>query len=664
MRAKWCQGDTICHCRPMRLLTPFLLLAGCVVLPAALAQTRVSEQDYFNDMPIVLSVSRLPQRLDETPGAVTVLDRDFIRQSGARDVADLLRFVPGFQVSNSFETVAPLVSYHGAFDGYSNRLALLIDGRSAYSPYFIGSIGPGLQTLAINDIERIEVLQGSNSAAYGARALLGVINIVTRDLADTLGARGSITLGENGIRDAMAGFGWRNSDTNFRLTADTRGDDGLSGANGQNNVSRVNFRSDFHPSGADEIQFRFGGLNIDSGKGVQGQVGGPWRDFAFDSNYLQFDWRRNLSANADLALKLSHSQEAYKDEFPYSLTNLSPVAYSPSDIYTVRASGQSSSDELSVQYTSRLGPDMRSVVGAELRSERIRSPGLYNTDVTFATDFSRLFGNLEWRASDKLLVNAGAMAEQDSVSGRTLAPRLMLNWHPQPGQTWRMGISKAFRPASNYENFADVHFIWNDPRGRPFSLDINSVKSVGNLTPEAVVATEIGYLGDFAGLRMNVNARLFHELITNFIRQVPGSAVRTYANNEDFAIKGFEYQLKWQPWLGGQLLLNQTYTEIGSRYDGTGTAAPTLASSLAFFQKLPGNLHVSMMHTDNHPASLVADEPRAIRRTDLRLAKALQWGNRHGEISLVVQNLGTAYPDYKRNFLFERQAFVTLRFDD
>ena len=85
---------------------------------------------------------------------------------------------------------------------------------------------------------------------------------------------------------------------------------------------------------------------------------------------------------------------------------------------------------------------------------------------------------------------------------------------------------------------------------------------------------------------------------------------------------------------------------------------------MAYFQKLPGNLNLSLMHTDNHPASLVADEPRAIRRTDLRLSKALQWGSHRGEISLVVQNLGSPYPDYKRDHLFEKQAFVTLRLEN
>ncbi|MBP6007700.1 MAG: TonB-dependent receptor [Rhodoferax sp.] len=646
----------------MRLPSPFLLLVACAYLPVSQAQTDVSEQDYFNDMPVVLSVSRLSQRLDETPGAVTVLDRDFIRQTGARDVADLLRFVPGFQVSNSFETVAPLVSYHGTYDSYSNRLELLIDGRSAYSPYFIGSIGPGLQTVAVQDIERIEVLQGSNSAAYGARAILGVINIVTRDLADTLGSQGSISLGDNGIRDVQAGLGWGEAGQAFRLTADTRGDDGLSGANGQNNVSRVNFRSDYRPNGRDEFQFRMGGLNIDSGKGTLGQVGNPWHDFSFDSNYVQVDWRRNLGVDADLAVKLSHGQEAYKDEFPYALRNLSPF-YSPSAIYTVRANGQASSDVISAQYTWRQSPSIRGVLGGEFRSERIESMGLYNTATTFKTDFGRLFGNLEWRADPNWLVNAGAMAEKHSISGDTLAPRLMINWHATPAQTWRVGVSKAFRPPSNYENFSNVHYIWKDANPL-LNLDLTFVKGPGNLLPEQVLSREIGYVGNFADLRLNLNVRVFREEITDFIRQVNGTGVRTYSNNENFAIKGVEYQLKWQPWQGAQLVFNQTYTDITSSYNGTATAVPQLGSSMAYFQKLPGNLNLSLMHTDNHPASLVADEPRAIRRTDLRLSKALQWGSHRGEISLVVQNLGSPYPDYKRDHLFEKQAFVTLRLEN
>ena len=112
----------------------------------------VSEADYLAEMPVVLSVSRLPQRLDETPGAVTLIDRSMIRLSGARDLADLMRLVPGFQTSMSFELGGPQASYHGAFGGFSNRIQVLVDGRSVYSPYFVGSVEAGLQTVALQDI--------------------------------------------------------------------------------------------------------------------------------------------------------------------------------------------------------------------------------------------------------------------------------------------------------------------------------------------------------------------------------------------------------------------------------------------------------------------------------------------------------------------------------
>lgn len=653
--------------RDVRLLSAAFLTGGLLVGSQALAQVvaLMSEKDFLSEMPIVLSVSRLPQRLDETPGAVTILDRDTIRRSGARDVVDLLRLVPGFQVSNSFESVAPLVSYHGAFDAYSNRLELLIDGRSVYSPYFIGSIGPGLQTVALEDIERIEVLRGSNSAAYGARAILGVINIVTRDTADTLGAQGAVTVGENGIRDTQARLGWGDSRGTFRLTADTRADDGLKGANGQNRVSRINFRSDIRPNGVDEVQVRLGALTIDSGKGTDGFTGNPRHDFSFDSNYVQVDWRRSLGEDADLALKISHSQEAYKDEFPFPMRNISPY-YSPSAIYTVSAGGQASSDDVSLQYTWRQSPTLRAVVGGEFRSERVRSHGLYDTDAPFVTNFSRLFGNLEWRALPTVLVNAGAMAERAGNSDDSLAPRLMINWHATPGQTWRAGVSKAFRPPSNYENFANVHYIWNDVNPL-LSFDLTRLHSPGNLLSEEVVSREIGYLGEFPDLGLNLDVRVFREEITNFIRQVDGTTARTYANDENFVIKGLEYQAKWQPVQGSQFILNQAYTDITSINPGSALSAPQMATSLSYYQTLPGQMNLTLTHTQSSKWTSFGgneNDARAAQRTDLRLAKALRWGTHRGEIALVVQNLGSPYADYKKEFTFQRQAFVTLRLED
>ncbi len=655
----------------------FLLTCiACAHVASAQASEEVSEKEFLDDMPVVLSVSRLPQRLDETPGAVTVLDRDFIRRSGARDVADLLRLVPGFQSSASFYSGAPLASYHGAFDAFSNRMQVLVDGRSVYSPYFIGSVGPGLQTVALEDIERIEVLRGSNSAAYGARALLGVVNILTRHTSQTLGAQGAITAGQNGVRDAQARLGWGNDKATYRITLDQRSDDGLAGSNGNNQVKRFNFRSDFFTHAGDEVQLRTGRFTIDSGKGIPDNFGDPFRNSQFESSYLQADWRRSLSPDADLVASWSHAQESYRDEFPFSLLNLEPkaqkiLAYllgrplSANDIYNVSGSGKASSDTLSLQHTFRAGPSTRVVWGGEFRSENVTSAALYTTEADYRTDFVRLFGNLEWRVKPSVVVNAGAMAEDSSVTGETLSPRLMANWHLAPGHTLRAGVSRSYRPPGTFEKSANMTYVWNGILLRPH------IVASGNVVPERLVTDELGYLGDFPQWGASLDVRAYREKISGFIRQKSATLPRDYVNDEDFAIQGWEYQFKWRPWTGAQFIFNQAYTDIGAVFvaggNPTAFAAPKRASTLVYFQKLSNGLDFTLSHQDSGTAVLAAaglNSRQAFKRTDVRLGWPLRWGARTGEVAVTVQNLGSPYKAYEIDHEFTRRAFVTLRLEN
>jgi len=642
-----------------RLLIVLLAWNG---LAAAQTPAALSEKDFLTDMPVVLSVSRLPQRLDETPGAVTVIDRDMIRLSGARDVADLLRLVPGFQTSMAFEAVGPQASYHGAFGGLSNRIQVLVDGRTVYSPYFIGSVEGGLQTVALEDIERIEVLRGSNSAAYGARAFLGVVNIVTRDSADTVGTQVTVRAGENGIRDAGARIGWGSESNSFRLAMDRRADDGLQGSNGHNQVDRVNFRTDLRPNAADEIQLRAGTLGITAGKGFPDNIDNPTRDVRYGSGYAQLDWRRALAADQDLAFAYSHTEESYQDKFPYSLAEIGI-----NDSIDVDVSGRSSSDNLSLQHTWRQSPVLQMVWGGELRRERVTSKPVYNTEAALVTDFARLFGNIEWRPVSDLVVNAGAMAEHSSVDGDSISPRLMLNWHVAQGHTLRVGGSRADRPPSTYEKSADVRFYWND-----HLLQITT-QSSGNVTREDVLSTEVGYMGVFPSLRLNLDVRVFKERINGFIRQFNASLPKDYFNQDDFTIQGLEYEMKWQPWTGAQFRLSQAYihssmVDQGLHTDsGMALAAPKLASTIAYVQKLPGGLDFTLLHQDSGTMTLQGagrDDQFAFTRTDVRLAKALRLGSNRAELALVVQNLASPYPDYAPSFAFQRRAFVTLQIEN
>lgn len=628
---------------------------------AAQTTAGVSEKDFLEEMPIILSVSRLPQRLNETPGAVTVLDRDFIRSSGARDVADLLRLVPGFQSSTSFEADAPQASYHGVYGYFSARIQVLVDGRSVYSNYFAGSVAPGLMTVALDDIERIEVLRGSNSVAYGARAMLGVVNIVTRHSTDTLGTRAALTRGENGIQDTQLGLGWRSDNSSMRLSMDERGDDGLSGANGHNRVQRVNFRSDWQVSASSNVQLSAGLMNITSGKGFANRPGDGLRDTSFENKFVQVDWKEVLSPDQDLVLNFSHNQESYRDVAPYL----------PIPGLNLDGSGITSNNTLTAQHTLRLSPEVRMVWGAELRRESVTSRPLYNTAEALVDDFTRLFSHVEWRLRPDLLLNGGVMAEHSSASGSSLAPRLMLNWHVTPEQTLRAGVSRSFRPPSVFERQADVRYSFDK---RLLSV---TFLARGNVEPEALLTRELGYLGTFPWLKSALDIRLFEESFTGYIDSAPYFVQlngKTYApddyfNADNFFIRGLELQWTGQPWSGARLGFNQTLTRLTFPSPPSETkllmAVPRSSSTLFLTQQLPSGLQFSVSHQYSEPlwVQKSGDLRQYIHRTDWRLSKSLRFGSRTGELALTVQNQGQPYADFAQEFLFKRRAFVTLRID-
>ena len=167
------------------------------------------EEAYFSELPIVASVSRLPQRLADAPTAVTVIDREMLRKMPIRDLNDVFRLVPGFQTYPN-NTDAGRVTYHGMIDDiYAPRVQVLVDGRSMYSPLFGGSVNWLALPVMLDDIERIEIVRGTNAVSYGSNAYLGVINIITLDPAVSRGISVSSNYGNQNVRDYGVRIGGR-----------------------------------------------------------------------------------------------------------------------------------------------------------------------------------------------------------------------------------------------------------------------------------------------------------------------------------------------------------------------------------------------------------------------------------------------------------------------
>ena len=646
----------------------------CWAVPVLAAQdtpadTAASEAEYLGDVPTVISVSRIAQSLQDTPGAVTILDREFIRTSGARDVVGLLAFVPGFQTTTSYETDAPMATYHGRTDDFANRIQVLVDGRSVYSGLLDGSAGMGWKALALDDIDRIEILRGSNSATYGSRAFLGVVNIISRDTRETMGPAAQVTNGENGIVDQGMRYGWADRDATYRISADSTGDNGLQYAFGRNYTERFNFSSHLGLTAADDLELRAGAVGVYAGRGTVGDMGGnPARMRFMGSQFVQADWHEVVDDKNDLAVSYSHTENTDRDHFPY----LTAGTYY---MTTIDFSGVEYVDRLTVQRSTRMSASLRTVIGGELSQERDVSPSSFDKIDQVTTDFSRIFGSAEWRLSSQWLLNVGALAEHNDLGGDDFAPRLMLNWQLAPGSTIRFGGSTAFRPPSAYEKYARVQYY-----------DVNGqnptgyyVYNNGTLQSEKLVSKELGYLYTSPDKRTDIDVRAFNEMIIDGIAETqdftPGSDPQTFLNSEQYQINGVEWQSNWRPSPDTRIFFSQTWTNImvsasipDEVYFRTLHSAPRYASSLTMAHTFDSGVEVSVMYQGADAVALmsISNNPwlYSMERTDLRIAKPFRVGQSKVQLALTVQNLNNPYADGDRKFFFDQRAMLSLKIDN
>mgnify|MGYP001669458617 CR=1 FL=1 len=193
-----------------------------------LCSTPALADDLFLDsqpLPQVLTATRLKQSAAAVPGSMTVIDSELIKASGARDIAELLRLVPGMMVGYTTGNQAA-VNYHGTSASDARRMQVLIDGRSVYRAG-LATVDWSDIPVAMEDIERIEVFRGPNTVSYGANALMAVVNILTRSPANSHGSRIKVIRGQRGINDyyASQGVGWETGD--LRLSLSGQQDDGF-----------------------------------------------------------------------------------------------------------------------------------------------------------------------------------------------------------------------------------------------------------------------------------------------------------------------------------------------------------------------------------------------------------------------------------------------------
>ncbi|MBT9569300.1 MAG: TonB-dependent receptor [Thiobacillus sp.] len=632
-----------------------LLLGGFLISPDR-AVAAVTESDFLDELPIVLSASRLSQPVDEAPAAVTVIDQDMIRASGFRDIPELFRLVPGFTVAYTRDNTWG-VGYNGLADAFSRRMQVLIDGRSVYTPAF-GVVPWASLPLSIEDIERIEVVRGPNSASYGSNAFLGIVNIITKDSAQVAGGHLSLQAGGQGMRGALLRYGSGREDMHYRLTLSDQRRDRFD-TQAEQTVSRhMDLRVDYRLSATDEITTQFSLGRGDWRQGRLGDIEDPIRNLDVGSEHVQAKFRRVIDPENEWFVQFYHTRLSNEDGFVVAPSAVGPI---PVDLsYTQWR------EDIEFQMISRPSESLRLVWGAEARWEGVKSPGyFYNQDVRNGALY-RLFGNAEWRPSENWIVHAGAMAEHHYLSGFDVSPRLAVNFLPHADHAFRASISQAYRSPTFFEEEGDQRIF------SASGILVDRIFAPSNgLMPERILSREVGYIGHVRPLKLQVDARLFHDKLSKLLgtRDVDPTAGKIFQsfNELSAAIRGTDIQLRWAPQDRVDLVLSYARVVIDAEEEDIAASAPRNNFSALGMLKLAEGWETSVaVYKQDYMYWLGdGDVTKAFTRVDARLAKRWKLQGNQVELALVGQNLGRKkrYQEFRDDNLFDRRAYLSLVFD-
>lgn len=608
-----------------------------------------SEAEFLSSLPIVLTPSRLPQALKEAPAAVTVLDRELIRATGYRDLARLLRLVPGMQIGQERGN-SQWVTYHGMGNDFPSWMQVLVDGRSVYSPSAFGGVDWAGLPVTLDEIERIEVVRGTNSVAYGSNAFLGVINIITRHSSDLPGNKATVSAGTDGIRDLRVESSKSSESGSLRLNAEVKHDDGFSGLHDGQLFKIASLRTDRRIGDYDEVMFR---LAASSGYRELGYPDSTYgnnaeRGAESSSHALHLQWRHAPRPGEEWLLHFYRNQDRAIEEWT-AAAQLGPVTAQ----VPLNRNRTSTRDNLEVQHSLAVSDTLRTVWGMEARNDQIDSPFLYYGAASRNSTLARLFGQAEWRAGRDVTVNASALAEKFNDDALHVSPRLFANWQAGSTDTLRAGYARAWRQPTLFERYGDVRAIY---QGTTLVLPFLPNPE---LRAPRVDSMEMGYLGRFQAWSTRLDARLFVERIENFIYRVSHpeitapllSATLPSARYENLGspvtLRGLEYQLDSRPRAGTRLLFNHTLLKRSSDEPLITQLAAPYTASLSWIQEWARGWSSTLTLLRMGPlAGGDGFVPRyqyvssAYTSVDARLAHATKLHGTPLEIALVATNLG------------------------
>ncbi len=447
---------------------------------AALAD--LSLEELMNES--VTSVSKKATRLDESPAAITVISNDDIRRLGITSIPEALRLVPGMDVAR-ITANRWAVSARGFNTEFAGKLLVLIDGRSVYNPSFSGVFWDA-QDLVLEDLDRIEVIRGPGAALWGANAVNGVVNIITKGAKETQGMLFSSVVGTEEQPSTSLRYGGQLGPHLFYRAylkyfnragfVDSEGRD----AHDAWNSARGGFRLDWEPFKTDSVTLQ--------GDYYRSEIGGRFVVAELTPPFSKVLDRTSSNMGANVLGRWTH-------RFSESSQLTIQSFYDHSTHQTV-ASEINDVADLDIQHRFALGSRNDIVWGLGYRHSVNEIP---RSSILLVTPRRRAF-NLYTAflqdqitlVSKRLSLILGSKFEHNDYTGFEIQPNGRLLWTPDDKQTFWAGVSRAVRTPSRVETTRRYSLAAFQPS--PFAPPVEVV-SFGNpgQTSEIVLSYELGY---------------------------------------------------------------------------------------------------------------------------------------------------------------------------
>lgn len=671
----------------------------------------------FNDeLPEVLTTTRLRQPKTRVPGTTTVIEGEMIRDLGIMSLVEVFRLVPGMVVAEVGSN-SPVTTYHGTVHYEQRRMQVLVDGRTAHRAT-LSDMDWQTMPVPLELIERIEVSRGPNSAAYGINAFLGTINIITRNPADTSGAEVRVVRGSRNYIRTFASVGNANDSYDWRLAFEKRKFGGFDYQSGgadpepfhdSHNINSFDYSSRLKVNSGFNADIRMGvvdGINQQD-KDRSGEleaVSHP--DIDLRDYYLQTQLNFTPSEQHFFHIQVSFEnfdrRQRWAIEIPEAavncLANGTLLHLNKSVCFAdggtpltadVNADSEDSRLELELQDTILFNNDLKLVTGVGFREDTYRSETYFNG--TGNNHQSRVFGNLEYTPINWLTLNGGGNWERTTTTDEGyFSPRVAANFTLGNNHALRFVYSKAVRTPDGFEQNPDYGYTLNNVEPAQYASyegyrvespavwrHLSYVTLGETLKEETITSREISYFGLFpmnTG-QLSLEVRLFKDELRDMISGVIQFKDWTIDNNVALDQEGLEIEASVE-FPGTTFRASYGYLEQHGRYTGSpildengnpdpgreeytvdllGRMSTRHSGSLALIQDLPFGIRGST-------AYYWADKFRNSRfeRIDFRLAKRIFQPRYSAELALTMQHYVNDVPDMSRANIIadQNQLFV------